>query len=159
MAGRKWTYREIAVLKALYPTAVMAVLMDALPGRSEISILQKAQCLGVKRSVEYLRQHGGWDNLLKYGEKTRFVKGQTSWNKGKSFYAGGNSVKTHFKKGHTPHNTRPLGYMAIRTNKGHKQWWVKTENGMEPLSRVIWQRLHGAIPSGGVIRHKDGNSL
>lgn len=125
--------------------------------------------------------------LIKGGIKTRFKKGCSAWNKGKSYHAGGRSVETQFKKGHlrgqAARNYRPIGTITIRYDKlpkrlrhrkrkeGMPPWsrksrrWIKIKDtGLPqycwvPYARWIWERENGSVPDGFFIIHKDGNQL
>jgi hypothetical protein len=100
---------------------------------------------------------------LKYGENTRFKKGQTSWNKGSKGLT--NSNKTSFKKGNLPHNTKHDGYITLREMSGKTKskrpyFWISLEKGKwDLLHRYIWRLYYGQIPRGANVQFKDGNSL
>lgn len=96
----------------------------------------------------------------------QFVKGQTSFNKGKKWCeymseeGQKNSRKTTFKKGNIPANRRPIGSerinkrdgVLIKVRDGHK-----TRNWM-PKSRYIYEQAHGKIPEGHKVIFADGNN-
>jgi hypothetical protein len=100
----------------------------------------------------------GWSN----GQKTRFVKGQISWNKGlKDVCTGG--LKSQFIKGNKPHNTKYDGCITIRkySNKSNRPYlFIRLEEGKwELLHRYLWQMVNGPIPKKANVQFKDGNSL
>ena len=95
------------------------------------------------------------------GRTGHFEKGHTPWNQGKKGYMGSNA--TSFKKGHLPHNHKPLwterigkdGYIEMSvpernpytgfpTRYKHKHVW-------------IWEQAHGPKPKGSAVIFKDGN--
>lgn len=97
----------------------------------------------------------------------QFVKGQTSFNKGKKWSeymseeGQKNSRKTTFKKGNIPANRRPIGSeridkrdgsILIKVQDGHlqKNWMSK--------SRYIYEQAHGKIPKGYKVIFADGNN-
>lgn len=96
----------------------------------------------------------------------QFVKGQTSFNKGKKWSeyiseeGQRNSRKTTFKKGNIPANRRPIGSeritkrdgVLIKFRDGHK-----TRNWM-PKSRYIYEKANGKIPKGHKVIFADGNN-
>ena len=160
MAGKRWTNKEDAVLIDQYSNAPMAKLRAKLQGRSDSAIWGRARVLGVSRSAEFLKLHAS--RLTgNEGVATRFKKGHKSHNKGKRFIAGGRSVETYFKPGQKPHNTVPLGTVTVRKDKrGNPYKFIKTERGMEPLHRhLMAQHLGGKLPSGAVVRFRDGDTL
>ena len=59
--------------------------------------------------------------------------------------------KTWFKKGSTPHNTRPVGSEVFK--KEDNQIWVKVAqpNVWKAKSRLIWEEAYGPIPKDSVI--------
>lgn len=97
--------------------------------------------------------------------QTRFVKGQKSWNEGKtwqefmSIEGQQNSLKTTFKKGHIPKNSVKIG--ATRLNKdGCIE--IKIQDGAKNKNwkgkhRLIWEKQNGPIPKGHKIVFIDGN--
>lgn len=96
----------------------------------------------------------------------QFVKGQTSFNKGKkwseymSAEGQANSRKTTFKKGNVPPNRRPIGservdkngYILIKVQDGHKNKnWIRKH-------RYLYEQAHGKIPKGHKVIFADGNN-
>ncbi len=52
MKGSRWTDAEQALLRKLWTTAPLGVVLEAFPGRSESSIRRAADRLGVRRPTE-----------------------------------------------------------------------------------------------------------
>jgi len=88
----------------------------------------------------------------------RFLKGRTSFNKGKKFPGSTIGGSTKFKKGGISHNHKDIGTIVIRRNYkrgtserlikvGHKNWVL--------LNRYVWEQYYGEIPAGHVIRFKN----
>jgi hypothetical protein len=92
------------------------------------------------------------------GAATRFKPGQSSWNKGVSYQAGGRSPETRFKPGTLNGKAQtlyqPVGTLRINcdgyldrkiTDDGppHKRWVA--------VHRLVWIEAHGEIPPGHVV--------
>lgn len=154
-----WTAAQIAALRTRYPDTRTEDLAREI-GRSTQSCYVKARSLGIKKSADYL---AGPDACRlrredAAGLQTRFRKGQTPWNKGTHFVAGGRSPLTRFKPGSVPPNRLPVGhvrvnsegYLDIKIAPGPRQW--------VSLSRWNWQQAHGSPPPPGtVLIFKDGD--
>lgn len=123
------------------------------------------------RIRRYLKREGHAvprEVVEKHKADSRLKPGNVSFNKGKkqSEYmtpeAIARTVKTRFKKGHTPHNTKPGNGMIVeRADKSGRiyQYIRISKAKWELLHRVVWERKHGPIPEGMIITFKDGNSL
>ncbi len=96
----------------------------------------------------------------------QFVKGQTSFNKGKKWSeymskeGQQNSRKTTFKKGNIPANARSIGserldkngYILIKIQDGHKHKnWTRKH-------RYLYEQVHGKVPKGHKVIFADGNN-
>jgi len=153
-----WSHDELAVLHARYQHEKTERVAADL-GRTVSTVYQKAAGLGLKKSDEYLasldacRLRRG-DNI---GAEYRFKPGQTVWNKGTNFTAGGRSAETRFKKGSKPANYQPVGatrivedgYLEVKVAEGMRQW--------KAVHRLEWEKHNGPIPKGSSIVFKDGN--
>lgn len=91
---------------------------------------------------------------LKTGRSGCFTKGQTSWNKGKKGYMGANV--TSFKKGQQGWNTKPIGYERT-TKDGYIEVKTAEPRTFELKHRVVWEKVHGEIPSGHALVFKNMN--
>ncbi len=157
----KWLPEELQILRDRYPNQKTKFLADAL-GKTESQTYQKAAALGLKKSPEYLaspdacRLRRG-DNV---GAAHRFKPGQTTWNKGTHFAAGGRSLETRFKPGSTPANVQPVGHIRIN-GEGYQD--IKTAPGPRnwvPLHHWNWKQEHGEYPPKGMaLAFKDGNRM
>jgi hypothetical protein len=158
-ARRYWTDAERAMLAGQYPhmkTEVIARMLD----RTTTTVYQQAQRMGLRKSEEFFATPASGRTNGRQGAGTRFVKGQVSWNKGRSYMPSGRVSEGWFPKGHMPHNWKPVGstrinsegYLDIKTDntaKGARAWTA--------VHRLNWIAAHGPIPKGKFIRFKDGN--
>ncbi len=73
------------------------------------------------------------------------------------------SPATEFRPNGQAHNKAPLGTVRIRREAytGHLRAWVKTAepNIWQRRATVVWEKLHGPLPAGHLVHHKNGNSL
>lgn len=73
------------------------------------------------------------------------------------------SIATEFKAGQAAHNHLPVGTVRVRreTHTGLDRAWVKTAEPNEWRKRavVVWESLHGKVPRGSVVHHRDRDSL
>ncbi len=71
------------------------------------------------------------------------------------------SIRTEFKPGQKPTNTKWDGCVTIRNETlGRKVVMIRiSENSWVYLSRYNYMKEYGYIPKGWIITHKDGNSL
>lgn len=109
---------------------------------------------GWKITVSQVKGYMG-NHRLNNGLTGRFKKGQISHNKGKKgiYYSG--CEKGWFKKGNIPKNHKPVeservskdGYIEVKVAEPNK-WRLK--------HRVIWEKIHGPIPSGKCIIFLNG---
>ena len=94
------------------------------------------------------------------GRDGKFIKGHVPFNKGKHFVAGGRSAHTRFKKGVKPHNTlRDLAitWRVIKGTDKHEQF-IRLANAVwVPLRKYVWVQAYGPVPSGKMVRVKDGD--
>jgi len=138
-----WSDEEKEFLVRNYKDMCAREIGEAL-GRSRSSVKGMAKKMGVRKS----------DN------SGCFKKGMVAWNKGKSYTAAG-SEKGWFRKGHLPKNTKSDGYISARRDTSGRVYlhirlalrvWV-------PLHRYLWERVNGDIPSGMVLRFKNGDTF
>lgn len=157
-----WTEQQDSFLKENYASTPMPELMAHLQ-RTPSAIHNRAVTLGLRKSREYLvalgKRNANHPNKLAH----QFKKGHIPFNKGKEEHdfrskEGIERCKsTQFKTGHSPHNTRPIGYERTYSD-GYV--YIKVENGkrMQQKHRHVWQLHHGEIPKGMCVVFRDGNS-
>ncbi len=128
------------------------------------SVENRAQRLGLKKDKAFIadiareRSSDPKHPMHKY----KFTKGVVPPNKGKkqSEYMTVEAIErnkaTRFKKGHTPHNHRPIGYERI-TKDGYRERKVEEPNIFKLVHRLVWEENYGEIPEGCNIQFRDGN--
>jgi hypothetical protein len=144
-----WTVQETAEFIKMYPTTTSKVMAEYF--NVPISkIYARASFLKLNKDKDWLYQYYK-DNYSGY-PATQFKPGCKSWNKGiKGLQIGGKA--TQFKKGRTPHNTKPVGYRSVRDG----YLFERTENGFEMVHVLLWERVNGKVPKGKILKFKDGN--
>ena len=140
----------------VFPAEIKKYIKDNHVG---IGIADMAEQLNMKFGTNYkysqirayYKNHG-----LKCGIDCRFKKGLIPVNKGKKGIRL--SPETEFEKGHTPHNTLPVGTELI---KADGYIWVKVAdpNKWRQKHRIIWEDANGEIPDKHIILFADGNRL
>ena len=152
----KWTDKMKQILIDNFESMTYYQLADLLNlpyGR----IYNKCRDLNLVRSDEYranmerLRN----ENIMKSGEKSRFVKGMTAINKGIKMDAEKKEKLKHtfFQKGHKPHNTKYDGYE--RFCDGYV--YIRVDGKFILKHRYIWEQTYGPIPENHVLRFLDNN--
>lgn len=95
------------------------------------------------------------------GRTGRFENGHVPHNKGrKGWCAGGNSIKTRFKKGSRPQTWVPVG--SERTTKDGILQRKISDTGYPPrdwisVHSLVWEEHHGPIPKGHIVVFKNGD--
>jgi hypothetical protein len=144
-----WTTEEAEELQRLYPTT-MANDLAVHFGCTVKQIYNKSNNIGIKKDIEFLHQY--YLENFKGHQATQFKKGVASWNKGKKGLQMG-GVETQFKKGQTPHNTKPIGFRSLRDG----YLVERIEVGFEFVHKLLWKQHHGEIPPGMFVVFKDRN--
>lgn len=168
MARKAWLPADIEILRELYPDHTSAYVGQVL-GRKPGSIWAKARELGIDKSQAFFDsaksgriQRGQKDPRLK---ATQFKKGMQPWNKGKPGTTGHhpNTKATQFKKGRAPEESRnylPIGSLRL-TKDGYLERKVTDDHPVPTRRwvaehRLVWERAHGPIPKGHIVRFKTG---
>jgi hypothetical protein len=130
------------------------------------AVYNKALSLGLTKTAEFMASEFG--TRLRRGDQicaaTRFRKGQTPWNKGKHYVAGGRSADTRFTKGNQSGRARQL-YQPIGSERLSKDGYLQRKiNDDMPLQRrwrgvhiINWEAINGPLPHGHALIFKDGN--
>lgn len=168
MNGKPWTEPELAVLCKYYSDTPTHVIAQAL-GKSIDQVYRKAHRLGLKKSEAFMSgPHAG---RLRQGDPagraTQFTKGHTPWNKGMPGSTGlhPNSKRTQFKKGQmsgaAQHNYAPIGSTRV-SKDGILERKVTDDQNLYPaqrwvpVTRLVWEDVHGPIPPKHIVRFKPG---
>lgn len=148
MARKAWFPADIEILRELYPDHTAKFVANVL-GRNVRSVHNKAFALGLAKAP------GFWKTVAHPVTNTQFKKCMQPWNKGKPGATGHhpNTKATQFKKGATPRNTLPLGSLRM-TKDGYME--RKEARGWVAVHRLVWERAHGPIPKGHIVRFKTG---
>ncbi|WP_370214815.1 HNH endonuclease signature motif containing protein [Mesoflavibacter profundi] len=140
-----------AYLKANYLTKPLKSIGKHI-GKSYTGITVRLRQLGLEVPREIIEANK---------QKSQFKKGHISHNKGKTLddfmtpEQKQQFLKTSFKKGQQPHNTKQPGYQRY-TPDGYIEVRVK-EGGFMLKHRLIYEKLKGAIPKGYNVVFKDGD--
>ena len=98
------------------------------------------------------------------GYNTQFKKGNISVNKGKTWdeympkKSQQGSLRTTFKKGHTPQNKKPVGSERI-TRDGYTEIKTQEPDVWGLKHRIVWEKHNGDIPNNSAVLFKDSNKL
>lgn len=159
----KWTQLELITLSSRYANERTDDIAKDMGLRLDL-VYRKASYMGLKKSKKYLESPaaGRLDGIK--GSSTRFLKGQSAWNKGmKGLNTGGEAgwFKSGNRSGKALEKYQPIG--TIRTSKdGYLQ--MKIHDGMPLQSRwrglhlVNWEAIHGPVNTKThALCFKDGN--
>ena len=162
----RWTKRDLKLLHELYPNTLTSVIADKL-GRSERSVYYKANKLGLRKSIEYMREFVAGRFDPEVGAKYRFKPGNEPHNKGLAGYnPGGRNPETRYKPGnmsgmalkqYKPIGTERMtkdGYLERKINDGdnlHQRW--------RAVHNIEWERHNGPIPAGHIVVFRNGDKL
>jgi hypothetical protein len=72
-----------------------------------------------------------------------------------------NSLKTTFKKGNTPHNTKSDGVISIRRDKyNHTYKYIRLAQGIwKPLHVYNWEQAYGPVQEGFIVVFKTADKM
>ena len=170
----RWTPAEDRVLRKFYPNTETGKLAARF-GTTILSTYQRAHKLGAFKSEAFMAKllKIGAERLRRVGVASRFRPGQVSPNKGlrRPGWAPGRMAETQFKKGErsgiAAKNWRPIGtiladgegFLRIKIREGTKgeAYGFGNMKIWPLLNRHIWEKHHGPIPAGHIVRFKDGN--
>lgn len=106
----------------------------------------------------------------KTGEQMGNIRKQYGWLTGRTgHYEKGNIPFTagtkgfvkpnggNFKKGHIPHNHKPVGSEKIDSQHGYIFVKIAEPNIWKQKHRIVWEEVHGNLAPDEVVIFKDGN--
>lgn len=101
-----------------------------------------------------------WNRARGSGEG-RFPKGNEPWNRGlKGIHL---SPASEFAKGQRTKEPAPIGCVRVRVNKRDQRPRAYVKVGHPNVWRlravVVWESIHGPIPDGSVVHHRDRDTL
>lgn len=162
MNGRAWLGWELRALRRSYLWRDAREIAEML-GRSISGVYEHARAIGLRKPdyVKVARNRQNGAHLAVIGAAYRFPRGHAPANKGKRRpgWSTGRMRETQFKKGQLPHTWLPIG--AYRTSSdGYLQQKV-SDTGYQRrdwvgVHRLVWERAHGPIPPGHVVRFLPG---
>lgn len=151
MVGHRYTEEEHTFLRNFIPGHTYKEIVQAYNQKFKQPITES-------RVKSYMSNH-----KLKNGLTGRFEKGHVPVNKGTHPPTVGRMGDTQFKKGHLPHNTKPIGYERM-TRDGYIEVKVmerpdrkKGIKNFVPKHRLVWEAANGPIPKGNKIIFLDGD--
>lgn len=129
---KAWTSEDVETLKSTYADRPMSEICDAL-GRTDTAIRTKASLLGLRRleSPDIAERHSRHSRHM----KNRRLSGIRNPHRA---LVGTDQM----------HGNRLMRKISD-TGDAHIDW--------VPSSRAAWEKAHGKIPEGMVVRLKDGN--
>jgi len=158
---RPWTWVEEEMMRLFYADTLSTLLGQALE-RPVGQVYAKAWSMGLAKSPEFQASDAS-GRLVRgsaLGMRTRFQKGNVSWNKGTHYEAGGRSAETRFKPGERGNKFVPIGTERLNSD-GYLDRKVaatgKCNVDWKAVHRLVWEEAHGPVPSGHVVAFKDGD--
>jgi len=165
-----WTKQEREILIQYFSNTNTKDLANQM-GRTYSSVAIRAQNMGLRKSEEF-HMSGKSGRLVpgsEIGKNSRFTKGHTTFNKGKTWdeymseEARRGSAKTTFKPGHIPASTVHFGkpYLYTRTRKnGHVEKTWKIQIAKQRLSYLAHLcRINGIDLTGKKPRLKPNHQI
>lgn len=161
---RPWSADEVARLQRDFPNVPTYLLARDME-RGIRSVYTKAYQLGLRKSAEFFASGASGRTRGDRGKSSRFKPGQTPWNKGTNWIAGGRSAETQFKAGTLNGRAAQL-YQPIGSERvnfyGHLERKVTDDPSIcstrrwVPVHRLVWEAAHGPIPPKHVVTFKPG---
>lgn len=160
---RYWSAEEDALFLELYPNTRTEDLVPRF-NRSLRALYARAKTIGLLKSAAFLASPASGRTNGRQGIGTRFVKGQTSHNKGKPFLVAAkhpNCRRTHFKKGQKGWNWKPVGserliggYLYTKVSDRRR---VPYTVNWKPNHVLLWEKRRGRIPPGHALKFVNGD--
>jgi len=162
---RLWGEDDRKILAEKFANTYTDELCEIL-NRSYSSIACQARLMGLSKSAEFrkIELQKQAERLRIEGAKSRFVKGNEPFNKGKKM-PDSTYVKcsvSMFKKGRIPHNAIQDMGEVIRKDKSGKDYVmikVPGERRIKFKHVWLWESNNGKVPEGYNVVFKDGNTF
>jgi HNH endonuclease len=151
-----WTQEEIEFLKNNYENTLTSQLAQIL-GKNISAVYRMAYSLQIRKTQEFIKSFGSTLSQHPAALANRIKTGNEPYNKGKKMpdHIRNKVLKTFFKAGHLPHNTKSDGALSKRSD-GY--WWMRVGlANWKQVHRVVWEQANGPLQKNDVIRFKDGN--
>lgn len=153
----KWTALEDQILQRHFPDMSNDSISRLFFGgiRSPVAVRNRSRILGLSKSEAYRKAHD-----------CRFAPGMVPWNLGLKGSTGThpNTAANHFRPGHAPPRTKPVGSLRIVTHSSGRQQvqrkisdapGLKNYQRWLPVARIVWEAAHGPVPPGHVVIFAD----
>ena len=140
----KWSPEEREYLSEIVSGRSYQTVTDLLNERFGLSLGLNAVSAAIKR-------YG-----LTNGRDCKFQKGHESHNKGVKGVSYPGMERTQFRKGHVPHNYRPVGSERVN-REGCLEVKVADPKTWKMKHVLIWEKNHGKVPKGCVVIFADEN--
>jgi hypothetical protein len=147
-----FTARQAAFIARTYKNISVVELTAAVNEKFKLA-------LEVSQLRSYVRNHG-----VTSGRTGCFVQGSLPWNTGTKDQGVCKANRGTFTKGNIPGNIKPLGDERICPKDGFILVKIKEANpytGADTRYKhkhvVVWEREHGPVPEGYVVRLIDGD--
>jgi hypothetical protein len=139
-----------------YTTDQVIFLTENITGHSSAELLAMFNThFGLNLSLSQIRAFKK-NHSLSSGLDCKFKPGHVPFNKGKEGIGGWEP--TQFKKGHKPHNYKPIGTERVNGDD-YVDVKIADPNKWKAKHRIIWEEANGPIPKGSVLIFADGNKL
>lgn len=158
-----WGCVELELLRRNYADSLTEDIAIAI-GRPVDRVYAMAHKLGLHKTSEFNSRTASdrQQALLAAGKHKGFPKGNVPANKGRKNpgWSAGNMASTWFKKGGKPCTTLPVGsyrvngdgFLEVKFGEAPGPYTMR----WKPVHRMVWERAHGPIPKGHVLRFKPG---
>ena len=100
---------------------------------------------------------------IRSGRSGRYEKGNVPWTTGKAGTGLVSANSGSFKRGQQPANHKPIGHERftkdgyIMVKVAEQNSWNSSMSGWYRLKQIVeWEKVHGPVPKGQILRFKDG---
>lgn len=168
MKRKCWSDKDLNKLIELYPN-MQSIEVAKIFNCGIHRIYNKAFSLGLKKSQAYLNseESGRMAKGDTRGLGSRFPKGHKPFNKGLGWSewmdeeARLKSLKTTYKKGQLPHNTKSDGEVSIRKdNNGNSYKYIRINVAeWQSLHSYNWEKENGPVPESHIVVFKTPDKM